>query len=125
MHWCLAVIDPPEKRIVYFDSLGDQGIQCRKHLFQSVAPTLFDFVAGVAVAAMSCAVHRYLQDEHQDKRKAPMDTSGWDISSPADKLPQQRNGFDCGVFLCIFADYFTAGRVSYCVSVQAWSRVGC
>src|SRR2546423_422398 len=45
----------------------------------------------------------YLQEEHLDKKKAPLDLSEWKNYTPKD-IPMQMNGFDCGMFMCKFLD---------------------
>jgi sentrin-specific protease 1 len=45
-----------------------------------------------------------LKDEHQNKKEKPLDLSGWLDYTPTD-IPHQKNGYDCGVFMCKFADY--------------------
>ncbi|KAJ3390742.1 Smt3-specific protease [Lobulomyces angularis] len=48
----------------------------------------------------------YLAQEHMDKKKVPFDFCGWvDIDSR--DCPVQHNGYDCGVFTCIFAEYLS------------------
>ena len=50
------------------------------------------------------ALASYLEDEHQDKKGSPLDTSSWS-KVIAKKIPQQMNGSDCGMFTCKFAEY--------------------
>jgi hypothetical protein len=51
---------------------------------------------------------RYVQEEHRAKFDgAELDLSGWtDVSWSPAEIPQQNNGFDCGVFMCQFASAF-------------------
>ncbi|KAJ3199393.1 SUMO1 sentrin specific peptidase 1 [Entophlyctis luteolus] len=80
VHWCLSVIDFRNKRIEYFDAMKGNN------------PRLF-------------ALYReYLNAESLDKRKKPMDFSGWTDYCPKD-IPGQLNGYDCGVFACMYAEY--------------------
>jgi len=79
-HWCLAVIHMQEKKIKYFDSLVGTGREYLLHL------------------------RRYLEDEHQDKKKKTLDVSGWElVHSDRQVVPQQANGADCGCFATAFA----------------------
>jgi len=79
-HWCMAVIHMQDKKIQYFDSLVGTGREYLPHL------------------------RRYLQDEHQDKKKAALDVSGWElVYSDRQVVPQQANGADCGCFASAFA----------------------
>jgi len=80
-HWALCVVEIPEKRIIYIDSMAGRGTECMKNVL------------------------RYLEDESMDKKKAPLDTSGWKLVSMGRNVPQQNNGYDCGVFMCTFANY--------------------
>lgn len=76
-----------EQKIQYYDSLGGSG----KHYLQ--------------------VLHRYLQDEHQDKKKTPMKCPElWTLVPCIDDTPRQQNGYDCGVFTCLFADFLTVDR---------------
>ena len=48
-------------------------------------------------------LRRWLQDEWEDKNKKKIDLTGWeDYTAP--NCPQQNNTFDCGMFVCKFAD---------------------
>jgi sentrin-specific protease 1 len=82
MHWCLATIDVKEKSINYYDSMNGNNQTCLDLL------------------------KRYLQEEHQDKKKAPMDLTEWKQEIKKD-IPQQMNGSDCGMFACKFAEYLS------------------
>lgn len=48
-------------------------------------------------------------DEYERKRNGFLDLSEWMDYSPGDKIPQQQNGYDCGVFMCIFAHFVLHG----------------
>ncbi|KAJ2953957.1 hypothetical protein O0L34_g1594 [Tuta absoluta] len=96
VHWCLSIVDFRSKRVNYYDSMG-----------------------GANMAACS-ALLQYLRDEHQDKKQAPFDDSGWNKECLKD-IPQQMNGSDCGMFACTFAEFaarnapfcFTQGHMPY------------
>lgn len=84
VHWTLAVINLKAKQLEYFDSMG--GISTGKNILNHL--------------------RKYLEDEHNDKKKLPLDTSSWTMNLPSSKqLPQQKNSDDCGVFACKFANY--------------------
>jgi Ulp1 protease family, C-terminal catalytic domain len=69
MHWICAAIFMKEKRIEIFDSMGAPGTRYLKALF------------------------RYLNDEHQDKKKAPMpDVDQWKLVESQATTPRQLNG---------------------------------
>ena len=55
------------------------------------------------------ALERYFQDEHKDKKKQE-DDRPWTLVPCTDDTPRQRNGFDCGVFVCVFSEYLSRGR---------------
>jgi Ulp1 family protease len=56
-------------------------------------------------------LRRYLQDEIRDKKHTGMgDLSDWTdflATGENNEMPRQRNGFDCGVFACKFADFLS------------------
>ena len=91
-HWCLAVIDMCEKQIKYYDSLGSSNSACLS------------------------ALHRWIVDEWENKHgKKPIgerppkpDMSLWKKLHATD-IPAQRNGYDCGVFACKFAECISRG----------------
>lgn len=80
MHWCMAVIDMPQKKLEFYDSLYDGNTQ--------VLPALQDYIAS----------------ESLDKKKTPFDFAGWTIQQMED-IPRQQNGSDCGVFSCQFGEW--------------------
>ena len=52
------------------------------------------------------AMIRYLHDESKDKRKGNINIDEWNLirCNPL-TTPQQNNGFDCGIFTIMFADF--------------------
>ena len=94
-HWTLAVINFVDKRFEYHDSLRGSG----RHVIKNLRD--------------------WLRKESADKRKCewegweeiaghPNDgewRNGWSEKEWERGIPQQRNGFDCGVFMCKNADY--------------------
>jgi len=84
MHWIAAVIFMKKKRIEIFDSMGSDGGRYLEALFS------------------------YIQDEHMDKKKIPLpDADAWELIPTQQETPRQRNGHDCGVFTCMFADFLS------------------
>jgi len=83
MHWTSACIFMEEKKIQYYDSMGGPGMIKLKGLLQ------------------------YLKDEWKAKKGGEMDVSEWKLVACTKDTPQQLNGFDCGVFTCMFADFVT------------------
>mmetsp|Transcript_41431 Transcript_41431/g.63823 ORF Transcript_41431/g.63823 Transcript_41431/m.63823 type:complete len:95 (-) Transcript_41431:116-400(-) len=56
------------------------------------------------------SIFRYLQDEHKDKKGSPLpDIDDWQLIPTTSDTPRQRNGFDCGVFTCMAADFLSKG----------------
>ncbi|CAE7739236.1 SENP1 [Symbiodinium pilosum] len=87
-HWAMGAIDLKEKGFRYFDSMF------------SNPPS--NFVA---------FLRRYLADEHKAKKSKDLPgVDGWKLLIPEPPVPQQRNGYDCGVFTCFFADCLSAGK---------------
>lgn len=82
IHWCCAEINFKERAIYYYDSLHNRNSTCLKLLQQ------------------------YLIDELNDKKGGigEFDFDNWNLYSPTN-IPCQQNGYDCGVFACIFAEY--------------------
>ncbi|KAI8373965.1 hypothetical protein EDC96DRAFT_437821 [Choanephora cucurbitarum] len=78
-HWVLGVMDIKNKKVCVYDSL--HGNHDR---------TLDLFLD-------------YLEKEHLDKKKEPLDTSDWTKETPKD-IPRQENMSDCGAFTCTFAE---------------------
>lgn len=79
-HWTMMVIHMTAKQISYYDSMSGSG---RRHMN---------------------AVLQWIKDDVQDKLKQSLDMSDWKIIDES-KVPQQRNGYDCGVFSIMCADY--------------------
>lgn len=87
-HWALGAIDIRESGFRYFDSMF-----VKPH--RNFVPFL----------------QRYVQDEHKARKGGPLaGVEDWDLLPSASPVPQQRNGFDCGVFTCFFADCLASGR---------------
>ncbi|CAI9118818.1 OLC1v1020441C2 [Oldenlandia corymbosa var. corymbosa] len=82
VHWCLAVINKKETKIQYLDSLGGGD------------------------SHVMAALSRYIVDEVKEKNGKDLDVSSWGREFVED-LPEQRNGFDCGVFMIKYADFYS------------------
>ncbi|KAJ2082010.1 SUMO1 sentrin specific peptidase 1 [Coemansia sp. RSA 988] len=80
VHWCCAVIDFRSKSIAYYDALLGDNPKCLRLLMN------------------------YLHEEFKDKQGQDFDENGWSMSCEKD-IPRQRNGYDCGVFAIMFAEY--------------------
>ncbi|KAK2412059.1 Ulp1 peptidase [Trifolium repens] len=82
VHWCLAVINKKENKFQYLDSLKGIDTQVLKVLA------------------------RYFVDEVKDKTGEDIDISSWEKEFVED-LPGQKNGYDCGVFMVKYADFYS------------------
>ncbi|XP_072313915.1 sentrin-specific protease 2 [Eucyclogobius newberryi] len=87
VHWALAVIDLKSKSVKTYDSMGQRHDDVGKLLL------------------------RYMQDEHRVKKSRELDISKWTVCSMRPtEIPQQKNGSDCGVFACKYADFIARER---------------
>ncbi|GAA0158953.1 protease [Lithospermum erythrorhizon] len=84
VHWCLAVINKKDQKFQYLDSLGGRDDKVMK------------------VLAM------YYVDEVNEKTGNAIDVSSWQHEFVED-LPEQENGYDCGVFMIKYADFYSRG----------------
>lgn len=81
-HWCLVYVCFPQKSIKYYDSMGGRNFKCLKLIL------------------------KYLMLEHDDKKGEDFHPSGWLLMN-VKNCPQQSNHWDCGVFVCMFAEYLS------------------
>jgi Ulp1 family protease len=86
-HWALGLVDLKNKRIRYYDSLA----------------------AGTVHTGFAEYMIRYLEDEFRDKKKGEECPDLKFVCDPVEP-PQQKNGYDCGVFTCMHAECLAAGR---------------
>lgn len=84
IHWCLAVINKQDKKFQYLDSLKGMDTRVLKVLA------------------------RYYVDEVKDKSEKDIDLSSWEQEYVED-LPEQKNGYDCGMFMIKYADFYSRG----------------
>uniref|UniRef100_A0A3P9MD41 Ubiquitin-like protease family profile domain-containing protein n=1 Tax=Oryzias latipes TaxID=8090 RepID=A0A3P9MD41_ORYLA len=82
VHWAMAVIDFRSKTVKSYDSMG------QRH----------DDICSLLL--------HYIKEEHKAKKGKELDSAKWTIGSlKACEIPQQKNGSDCGVFVCKYADF--------------------
>jgi sentrin-specific protease 1 len=87
MHWTCVVIFMQEKRIQFYDSMGGDG---------------YHYTEGLL---------KYLKDEWASKKGGELpDLDKWTIVGAEKRIPRQKNGYDCGVFTCMFADFLSMNR---------------
>ena len=83
-HWTLANINFINLEIEYLDSMGDRGTTYTNTLL------------------------KFIEDEHMDKLGETLpNKEEWKTISRGTSTPQQPNTFDCGVYVCIYADAFS------------------
>jgi Ulp1 family protease len=58
-------------------------------------------------------VDRWLCDEAREKHKMEINVAEWDVVTTPPDVPRQSNGYDCGVFTCLFADCLARGLVRH------------
>ncbi|XP_076936513.1 putative ubiquitin-like-specific protease 1B isoform X1 [Bidens hawaiensis] len=92
IHWCLAVINKKEEKFQYLDSLGGAD----KKVLRMLA--------------------KYITDEVKDKSGKSIDVTSWDQEFVTD-LPNQENGYDCGMFMIKYADFYSRG-IGLCFSQE-------
>ena len=76
----MSIIHMKNKTIRYYDSMGHPNYRVLE------------------------ALENYLKQESLDKKNKEFDNSGWSSECIRD-CPQQKNGSDCGVFSCQFAEF--------------------
>lgn len=80
-HWTVVVVNIEKKIISYYDSMGGSGSQYLKTIL------------------------KYLKDEKLDKLKENLNEDQWKLIDMRDTIPQQQNGYDCGMFMLCYC-YF-------------------
>lgn len=87
IHWAMAMIDFRSKTVKSYDSMGQRHDDISRLLLL------------------------YLKEEQKVKKGRELDCAKWTVGSmKASEIPQQKNGSDCGVFACKYADYIARGR---------------
>jgi sentrin-specific protease 1 len=85
-HWTMACINIRDRQFEYYDSM----IWNPNH--REIGNIVLDKLC------------KYLEDDVKDKHKITLHSNRWRRFVYSEKeIPQQENGFDCGVFLCLFA----------------------
>ena len=83
-HWTLAVIYVKLKEIRYYDSMNGCGLKLLE------------------------ALRQWLMHEALYKKNVVLDESSWKLIDSGEHhvpVPEQNNFFDCGVFVCVAADF--------------------
>lgn len=87
-HWTLTVVNLKKKELVYYDSLGNETSG------QTEMNIVLDF----------------LNMYHEEKYQSSLVPDEWKCISADAKggpVPKQNNGYDCGVFVCQYAEYIS------------------
>lgn len=79
-HWVLVCVDFMRKTITFYDSLGCDG---------------YDYMK---------VIMTYIILEGEQKKNMHFCFNNWRLSN-ASECPLQENHWDCGVFLCMYAEY--------------------
>lgn len=88
-HWALLFINIQERQIFYLDSL--RKLKSYNHNYITYTNT----------------IHKYIFDEYFCEYNSDMPTDEkalWTVQE-MENLPQQDNEYDCGMFVCMYADY--------------------
>lgn len=84
-HWTLATIDFKAKYICYYDSFHENNDE------------VFELL------------EKYLKKEYFLKNSCELDFGEWNYGYP-ESIPSQENGYDCGMFVCKYADYISQSK---------------
>jgi sentrin-specific protease 1 len=88
-HWVMVVVFMQKREVHYIDSMSGPGGDCMNHVL------------------------RWLRDQAEERKMEKLDTAEWKKFSSGEysgehlQVPQQRNGFDCGILSCLAADYLS------------------
>jgi hypothetical protein len=102
-HWALLYIYGPDKIMYYFDSLWTDGSPTLR--------TMLFFLSKMAANGKDCEdLAPWLRDFN------PLEWTLVDLGGcRADIVPQQNNGCDCGVYVCIFMTYLICMPLPYLI----------
>ena len=81
-HWCLVKVDFRLMTVASFDSLGERNERCLEE------------------------INQYLHTEHQAKKGSSLHPGAFKKKIMRG-IPQQQNFYDCGVFMCRYAEALT------------------
>ena len=81
-HWALVVVNFKLARFEYYDSLGSSPDQAQKRI--QIVKRMFDLEAAL--------------------KQKPFNFSNPNYIPSLQEIPEQRNGYDCGAFICTYAD---------------------
>lgn len=91
-HWILVWVKLNERKIVFVDSLKNQFMSNKKNC----AKLMIDFL------------------REREKIEFLMNSvKEWNVEFLEENVPQQNNGSDCGVFLCLFTLSIFTGKLDF------------
>ena len=93
-HWGISVIDMKEREVKYIDSYHDNG----RLVYQNLERPILDGLVHFSKKEWAC------------RHQCQFDETWKQIPCSVTSSPRQENGFDCGVFVCVFADLLSPGH---------------
>lgn len=66
----------------------------------------YDSMAGLGHQYLT-ALRQWVVDESLNKKKIAIDVNDWKLISQEPHVPQQHNGYDCGVFTIVCSDFIS------------------
>ena len=107
-HWVCAVAFMQERKIQFYDSMVRKPALLHRPSTEYSINNYNVLSQGDHGLDFLQAIFRYIQDEHLDKKKTPLPNADeWELIPCTPDTPQQENGADCGIFVCMFADFVT------------------
>lgn len=82
-HWVLVVVQILQRRIVYYDSMDTDNFKYKLY---------------------TSTILNYLCAKWQSTKSSAFESKEWAIIL-MEEIPKQKNDYDCGVFICMYADY--------------------
>lgn len=101
-HWTLAVVNIREHKIAYYDSLGrnDGGKQVCQHLSH--------WLRDETITKMAKSEEKEEEEGKMKVKRKEEVKDSWQTVFPRG-IPLQKNGSDCGVFMCKYAECVAFG----------------
>ena len=94
LHWTLGCIDVESKCIVHFDSKGNTDANLENNMMQYIKDEWND------------KVDKFKGNNNSnDNNESNLNETLWKFISHGKDVPQQKNSYDCGIFMLTFADW--------------------